>query len=265
MSSNQAGYTTYEGRSVRDGSLWGNPASVVYSMSKFGMWLFLGTEILLFAILFTAYAIGYYRDPAGFHASAKELSVAFGTANTIILLFSSFTVAWAIEAVKHGQTRLMSALLLITIVCGVVFLVNKKFEYSHKMHEVELAKAAIAPDLYKTLKAENKCENTFDKLHGADIEVEKCKVVPFNTANIGSKDPTKPAFASIFFFLYFIMTGIHGIHIIIGLCLLTWVFIKGRRKEFHPGWYTPVEITGLYWHLVDLIWIFLFPLLYLVA
>ena len=95
--------------------------------------------------------------------------------------------------------------------------------------------------------------------------LEKCKVVPFNLSNIGSVDLTKPAFASMFFFLYFIMTGIHGLHIIIGLSLLGWVMIKGLRNEVHPGWYTPVEVSGLYWHLVDLIWIYLFPLLYLVA
>ena len=265
MSSNQAGYTTYEGRTVRDGSLWGNPAPLVYSMSRFGMWLFLATEILLFAILFTAYAIAYYRDGEAFHASAKELSVAFGAANTVILLFSSFTVAWGIEAVKRGNNRLMLILFGITIACGVGFLINKKFEYGHKVHEVELAKAAIAPELYQALKAENKCEDTFDKHHGEDIMVEKCKVVPFNLANIGSTDKSKPAFASMFFFLYFIMTGIHGLHIIIGLSLLIWVMYKGFKGEFHPGWYTPVEVSGLYWHLVDLIWIYLFPLLYLVA
>ncbi len=265
MGSNQAGYTTYQGHTVRDGSLWGNPAPLVYSMSRFGMWLFLATEILLFAILFTAYAIAYYRDAAAFHASAKELSVAFGAANTVILLFSSFTVAWSIEAVKRGNNRLMLILLGITIACGVAFLINKKFEYGHKVHEVELAKEAIAPELYQALKAENKCDDTFDKHHGEDIMVEKCKVVPFNLANIGSTDKSKPAFASMFFFLYFVMTGIHGLHIIIGLGLLIWVFRKGLKNEFHPGWYTPVEVGGLYWHLVDLIWIYLFPLLYLVA
>jgi cytochrome c oxidase subunit 3 len=270
MSSNQAGYTTYQGHTVRDGSLWGNPAPLVYSMSRFGMWLFLATEILLFAILFTAYSIAYYRDAAAFHASAKELSVAFGTANTVILLFSSFTVAWSIEAVKRGNNRLMLVLLGITIACGLAFLVNKKFEYGHKVHEVELAKEAIAPELYQSLKAENKCEETFDKHHGEDIMVEKCKVVPFNLNNItygdlAKRDPSKPAFASMFFFLYFIMTGIHGLHIIIGLGLLIWVMKKGLKNEFHPGWYTPVEVAGLYWHLVDLIWIYLFPLLYLVA
>ncbi|MBN8222040.1 MAG: cytochrome c oxidase subunit 3 [Spirochaetes bacterium] len=159
----------------------------------------------------------------------------------------------------------MMILFGITVVCGIAFLVNKKFEYSHKVHEVELAKEAIAPDLYQVLKSENKCGEAFEKHHGEDVVLEKCKVVPFNLANIGSKDKSKPAFASMFFFLYFIMTGIHGLHIIIGLTLLIWVMYKGFKGEFHPGWYTPVEVSGLYWHLVDLIWIYLFPLLYLVA
>lgn len=261
----KAGYTTIEGRKVKDGTAWGNPAPLVYSMSKFGMWLFLATEILLFMMLFVAYAISYYRNPESFHASAKELSVAFGTANTIILLFSSFTVAWSIEAIKQGNTRLMNILLIVTILCAGAFLVNKYFEYSHKMHEVKLEKVAIMQPLAESLKADGKCATEAVTSHGKTVQAEVCKVVPFNTANIGQADVSKPAFANMFFFLYFLMTGIHGLHIVIGMSLLIWVLYKGLKKDFHPGWYTPVEIGGLYWHLVDLIWIYLFPLLYLVS
>ncbi len=251
---------TTEVKKLHDGSKWGNPPAMVYEMSKVGMWLFLATEILLFAVLFTAYGVYYFRDTAGFHAAAHELSVAFGTVNTVILLFSSFTVAWAIEAIKQGNQKLMNILLAITIACAAAFLVNKYFEYSHKMHEVELEAVALAksPALLKSLQEEGKCSS---KANG----VEVCKVIPFNPANLGSTDISKPAFASIFFFMYFFLTGVHGLHILIGMGLLTWVLVKGIKGHFHPGWYTPVEVGGLYWHLVDLIWIYLFPLLYLVS
>lgn len=248
-------------KKLHDGSKWGNPPELVYDMSRMGFWLFLATELLLFAVLFTAYAVYYFHDPAGFHASAQELSVGFGAANTIILLVSSFTVAWSIEAIKQGNIRLMNILLAFTIGCGLVFLGNKYFEYSHKMHEVELEAVALAksPALLKDLKEQGKC---FTNTAGQEV----CRVIPFNVANIGSGDPlTKPAFASMFFFLYFFLTGVHGLHIVVGVALLSWVLIKGLRGEFHPGWYTPVEVGGLYWHLVDLIWIYLFPLLYLVS
>lgn len=252
---------TQVAKKLHDGSKWGNPPALVYDMSRMGMWLFLATELLLFAVLFTAYAVYYFHDPAGFHASAHELSVTFGAVNTVILLFSSFTVAWSIEAIKQGKTKQMNILLAITIACGLAFLVNKYFEYSHKMHEVELQEVALkkSPAFLSSLKESGKC---YKNAQGEDV----CKVIPFNVANVGSGDPlNKPAFASMFFFLYFFLTGVHGLHIVVGVSLLIWVLFKGLRGDFHPGWYTPVEIGGLYWHLVDLIWIYLFPLLYLVS
>ncbi|MEX2600654.1 MAG: cytochrome c oxidase subunit 3, partial [Balneolaceae bacterium] len=70
--------------------------------------------------------------------------------------------------------------------------------------------------------------------------------------------------ANIFFSIYYMMTGLHGLHVLIGIGLMTWLIIRARKGHFHSEYYTPVEITGLYWHLVDIIWIFLFPLLYLI-
>lgn len=213
--------TNMAGRPLRDGSKWGLEGPAVYSISKIGMWLFLATEIMLFAMLFTGYAIYYYRNPDAFHESAKALNTTFGAVNTVILLLSSFTVAWAIEAIKKNQRELCNVLLIITITLGVVFLVNKYFEYAHEIHIGNL--------------------------------------IP---SNLGTGEPVVP---TMFFFLYFVMTGVHGLHILIGLGLLFWVLAKNMNGDFHSGWYTPVEIGGLYWHLVDLIWIYLFPLLYLVA
>ncbi|MGH7798102.1 MAG: cytochrome c oxidase subunit 3 family protein [Candidatus Binatia bacterium] len=79
----------------------------------------------------------------------------------------------------------------------------------------------------------------------------------FKEANAGQ--------AAIFYSFYFAMTGFHALHMIIGLGLLSYLVIQAARDRFSPAYYTPVEITGLYWHFVDIVWIFLFPLLYLVA
>ena len=124
--------TNMAGRPLRDGSKWGLEGPAVYSISKIGMWLFLATEIMLFAMLFTGYAIYYYRNPDAFHESAKALNTTFGAVNTVILLLSSFTVAWAIEAIKKNQRELCNVLLIITITLGVVFLVNKYFRWIWK-------------------------------------------------------------------------------------------------------------------------------------
>ncbi|MCB1200359.1 MAG: cytochrome c oxidase subunit 3 family protein [Leptospiraceae bacterium] len=221
--------STVTNKKLHDGSKWGNPGPMVYDMSKFGMWLFLGTEILLFAMLFTGYAIYYMKMPEDFHNSAKALSTTFGTINTIILIFSSFTVAWAIECIKKNKVKMMNILLVITILCGVAFLVNKYFEYAHEVH------------------------------------IGNLKLANMQWLGGTGRAVAESAVPSMFFFIYFVLTGIHGLHIIIGLGLLTWVLVKGIKGHFHSGWYTPVEIGGLYWHLVDLIWIYLFPLLYLVA
>jgi cytochrome c oxidase subunit III len=70
--------------------------------------------------------------------------------------------------------------------------------------------------------------------------------------------------ANIFFSIYYMMTGLHGLHVLIGIGLMIWLVVRARKGHFHSEYYTPVEITGLYWHLVDIIWIFLFPLLYLI-
>jgi cytochrome c oxidase subunit III len=71
--------------------------------------------------------------------------------------------------------------------------------------------------------------------------------------------------ASLFFSLYFMMTGLHGIHVLIGMGVIAWVLKRTIRGEFSPEYYTPVELVGFYWHFVDLVWIYLFPLLYLVG
>lgn len=182
-----------------------------YSSMKLGMWLFLATELLLFGGLFTTYAIYRAKYPEMFFEGHEELSLFLGGLNTIILVFSSFTVAVGVTAIQRNKPRLLSWMLGITILCGLLFGLNKYIEYSHKFHE------GIVPG------------------------------------------------KNIFFSLYFMMTGLHMLHVFIGVGILAFLLIFTLRGRYSSKNYTGVEVGALYWHLVDLIWIYLFPLLYLVA
>jgi cytochrome c oxidase subunit III len=182
-----------------------------YKQSKFGMWLFLGTEILLFGGLFAAYAIFRAKYPEMFHHEHQELNWQLGAVNTVILIFSSMTMAMGVTASKKGNNKLLIIMLAITILCGLGFGVNKYIEYGAK----------FAHHIYP------------------------------NT--------------SIFFSLYFMMTGLHMLHVLVGVLVLSAVMILAIMGKFSKSYNTPVEVGGLYWHLVDLIWIYLFPLLYLIG
>lgn len=188
--------------------------------SKLGMWLFIFTEILLFGGLFIVYSVYRYYNPVAFHLAGEELNDTIGILNTVILLTSSMTVAMAITAMQKSNIKLCKGLLLFTIVLGLIFLVNKYFEW----------KVKFGHGLYPGS----------DFLH-----------------QLGHGD-------TLFFGLYFIMTGLHALHIMVGLTILIVVFSFINRSKVRPDKYAFLENGGLYWHLVDLIWIFLFPLFYLI-
>jgi cytochrome c oxidase subunit 3 len=190
--------------------------------SRFGMWLFLATEILLFAGLFLAYA--YYREqfPETWRIASTKLDIVMGTVNTIVLITSSFTVAMSIHYTRINKPRLAFWMLAITILFALAFLVVKGFEYQHKFHD------GLLPGKF------------------------------FNNPEFNM--PGGP----LFFSLYFLATGLHAFHVIIGMAVLVWVAARMWKMEFSGAYYTPVELGGLYWHLVDLVWIFLYPLLYLI-
>lgn len=193
-----------------------------FDAAKMGMWLFLVTEILLFAGMFVAYTVYRVWHPEVFEQSATLLNPWLGGLNTVVLLASSFTVALSIHFIQQGNRKGLIINLCLTMAAAVVFLVVKYFEYTHKFH------LGIFPGQYYT----------YSEVAG----------------------PYVPQFFSI----YFIMTGIHGLHVLIGIGLFVWLLIRATRGHFSSAWYTPVELTGLYWHIVDIIWIFLFPLLYLI-
>lgn len=193
-----------------------------FDASKLGMWLFLVTEVLLFGGLFVGFGISQIKYPEAFVQAHHHLDRNLGFLNTVVLLFSSFTMVMAVNAAKTNQKKKLVMFLMITIACAFVFLGVKYFEYSHKFHE------GLLPGKFYS--------------HEGDT-------VPNQF---------------VFFSFYFMMTGLHGFHILGGIAVLTWTLIRSVKGEFSSEYYTPVDLVGLYWHLVDLIWIYLFPLLYLI-
>ncbi len=189
--------------------------------SKLGMWLFLFTEMLLFAGLFIVYSMYRYLNAEAFHHAAKELDVFIGTANTIILLISSATIAMSITAIQLKNKKLSLIFLAVTLLLGLIFLINKYFEWSAK----------IGHHIYP----------------GSEV-----------LASWGRGDV-------LFFGLYYFMTGLHALHIIIGMAFIAVVFGRIVQNKITFDNFVHLENSGLYWHLVDLIWIFLFPLFYLIT
>ena len=194
-----------------------------YQSAKFGIWLFLATEILLFGGLFCCYALYHWMYFKEFHDASTHLDWRLGTLNTVVLLFSSYTAALAVDAAQHGNNKGVMKYAGTSFVCGIIFLLVKSFEYYGKYQ------------------------------HG---------YFPGTTV-FNSPDFTHEY--KMYFGLYYCMTGLHALHVVIGMGLLTWVIKLARKDRFSPKYYTPVEVGALYWHLVDLIWIYLFPLLYLIG
>lgn len=196
-----------------------------FQSSKFGFWLFLATEILLFGGLFCAYFVYHDLYPETFRKGGEQLNWVLGALNTTVLLVSSWTMAMGVRAAQRSKKKQMLTFLSLTLLGALIFLTIKYFEYAIKIEH------GLLPGSY------------FTDDHGVMAGLP---------------------FGNLFFALYFTMTGIHGLHVLVGVGLITWMIVLGSKNRIHSGYYTPVDLIGLYWHLVDLIWIFLFPLLYLV-
>jgi cytochrome c oxidase subunit 3 len=192
-----------------------------------GMWTFLVTEIMFFGGFFLLYTVYRITYSAAFAHASRELDIRLGFINTLVLIASSLTMALAVRASSQGMRRATVAWLLATVLLGSVFLGVKAFEY-HQKFEHHLVPGP-----------------NFDP---------SAEQIPH--------DYKRPA--EIYFSLYFGMTGLHAFHMVLGIPLLLWLAVRAERGRFDPSYYTPVELAGLYWHFVDIIWIFLFPLLYLI-
>ena len=272
-----------------------------FEAGKLGMWLFLATEVLLFGGLFCGYAIWRGNHPELFKYGSQFLEVKWGAINTAVLILSSLTMAAGVTAAQRNQQRLLKIFLILTLAGAVGFLGIKFVEYKHKFDEgwfpgmrfyekpgpqshtwvsghgletpedatepppaspptpgplgVEpsvIAPAAIGPS---GLDASALVDE--DSQHEPEHEDEAHTIHPL-------QDPDRPANAHMFFNIYFMMTGLHGIHVLIGCIMLVWLLIGAMKGRFSSAYFTPVDLGGLYWHVVDLIWIFLFPLFYLI-
>jgi len=221
-----------------------------YESSKQGIWLFMATEILMFGGLFVGYLIYKSLYPVVFKVGSSFLDVRLGATNTVILILSSFTMALGIYYNQINKPKQAAIALLITIMCAMGFMVIKYFEYSHKFH------IGLVPGTRFT-------NTEFPQKIAELATAEYRDVMPPDELKTHIKDLQK--FAPMYLGFYFVMTGLHGTHVLIGVGLIFWIMIKTLRGKFSDEYYTPVEGVGIFWHIVDLIWIYLFPLLYLVG
>ena len=233
-----------------------------FAASKLGMWVFIATEILMFGGLFCAYAIERALEPQLFDQAHHFLNKILGGTNTVVLLFSSLTAALAVRSAQVGKRNETSIYLVVTILCAFGFLVIKYFEYSHKFHLGLLPGHCFGhPGLSAAIQNGQEV-GTCLRTGGDQVSVGPLWVRAIDESG---HEQLLPPRANMFFAIYFVMTGLHAVHVIIGMSILTWVLIKNQQGKFSKEYFTPVDLGALYWHLVDLVWIYLFPLLYLVG
>ena len=190
-----------------------------------GMWLFLATEVLLFGGLILSWIYSRHFNPAGFTAGARETALAIGTVNTALLISSSFLYALGVAFIRIGQPRALVRCLVLALLLAAAFLVLK-FGVEYRD---DFAKRLFPTD------------------------------VPFGVTGTAADG------AHLFFIFYFIGTGLHGVHMLVGVGLVLWIIYRARRGDFSAHYHTPVEVVGLYWSFVDIVWLTLYPLIYLVG
>jgi len=373
-----------------------------FDAAKLGMWLFLATEFLLFGGLFCLYAVMRSRQPELFSYGSQFLDTKWGAINTVVLIMSSLTMAWAVRCAQLGQRKRLAMCLALTVLGGAGFMGIKYIEYSHKFHENLVwgvtfydDPAHAQPPASESFEAAESIQLALanaDAVRGRTLWIDSCRAChgirgegipgqgksfrgsafipaqsdegliafikigrpaahPLNSTGIampskggnplltdqdladivahlrtfsislsldspepvmltesatgvggalprstipeanrapggliseffpghaareeaaasqrthGRHAPDRPANLHLFFGIYFLMTGLHGVHVLVGMALISWLMVRAMRGRFGPSNFTAVDLTGLYWHVVDVIWIFLFPLLYLI-
>jgi cytochrome c oxidase subunit 3 len=200
-------------------------ASQQHEAAELGMWLFLATEVMLFGAFFIAYLVYRYWYPEAFAVGSREMDVVLGTINTAILLTSSFTMALAVQAAEHGKRAKLVGLLIATVILGTLFLGIKGFEYYHKYAD---------------------------------------HLIPFAGWDFAPTGKNRAGLMT-FFNLYFLMTGLHAFHMVIGISLLLALAVWAQWNKLPASRSIIVHNAGLYWHFVDLVWVYLFPFFYLVG
>jgi cytochrome c oxidase subunit 3 len=211
--------------------------------TNFAMWLFLLTEVMFFGGLFTAYLI--YRNwyyPA-FVAASHQLNVYWGTANTVVLILSSFTMAMGVWCAETRRRRGLMLCLSLTFILGMCFLGIKTIEYHEKWEKHHIPGLHYSVQSFVNPASDPDIAQYHDQPLGMDMARH----------------------TELYFFLYFAMTGMHALHMIIGIAILGFMIFRAKAGAYTTGHVTFVENFGLYWHFVDIIWIYLFALLYLIS
>jgi cytochrome c oxidase subunit 3 len=198
--------------------------------ASLGMWAFIVQEVMFFGGLFATYMVYRAQFPQAFAAASHTLDIKLGGFNTAVLIASSLTMALAVRSAQLGRRKALMGFLVATIVLGSVFLGVKVIEYGDKFEHHHVP----GPTFH--------------------FEIAERHGVPIDQRH-----------ARMFFGLYFAMTGLHALHMIVGIAILLWLLYWARKGRFTPENYNYVEGTGLYWHFVDIVWIFLFPMLYLIG
>ena len=216
-----------------------------------GMWIFLVTEVLFFGGMFLTYTINRHYFFTAFGIGSNTLDITLGTVNTIVLIMSSFTMAMAVWSAQTGKKKLVPLFLILTLSLGCVFLGIKFVEYKQKFEH------HLIPG--------HNFDITYRSSHPApDDDPQEMALEKREVDKAFASDPDANSHAQLYFSLYFAMTGLHALHMLVGAGLIIWLIKASLGGRFTPHYNTPVEIVGLYWHFVDIVWIYLFPLLYLI-
>ena len=277
-----------------------------FEAGKLGIWIFLVTEVLFFSGLFCAYSIYRAQHPEVFQFAHYYLDTNLGALNTVVLLFSSLTAAWAVRAAQLGQHRLLTLLIGVTVLCAATFLGVKYVEYSHKFHDgllwgkhfdpkhqvwelesfrshhpeaarlaerlARVSAASRKPSPKAAAGATGATDQQESPIGTALMQLRPSAkaVAPLVSSGVLPKIPGTattigpPPNTHVFFGIYFFMTGLHGVHVVAGILVWLWLFRRSLKNHFGPTYFGPIDYAALYWHLVDVIWIYLFPLLYLI-
>jgi cytochrome c oxidase subunit 3 len=258
------------------------------------MWMFLVQEIMFFGGLFTAYLVFRSRYPMAFAAGSNHLDAFWGGLNTVVLIVSSLTMALTVFYAQRGNRSMQVIMIVLTMVFGATFLGVKAIEYTDKYNHgfvpiTGLNKRIPAAAGEHAEHAGGVSKPCWEVDHNApqvehpnpksEFQWTDCSLVKLAQDGNYLTQAEKNGYFSngeidankfrdrvrIFFWIYFVMTGLHALHMIIGLGLMAWLGWKAFRGTYGPEYYMPVEMSGLYWHFVDIVWIFLFPLLYLLG
>lgn len=257
-----------------------------------GMWMFLVQEIMFFGGLFTAYLVFRSKYPMAFAAGSNHLDAFLGGLNTLVLIVSSLTMALTVYYAQKSNRNMQVILIILTMMFGATFLGVKAVEYTDKFNHglvpVTGLNRIVKAEHHVSGQAEPVEKPCYEHAHGEEHEyvnphgefqwtdcslaklaqdekiLTPAEQVGYFSAGEIDADKFRDK-VRIFFWIYFVMTGLHALHMIVGLGLMTWLGYKAFRGTYSSEYYMPVEMSGLYWHFVDIVWIFLFPLLYLLG